>query len=153
MCALEKRALQRVRYGHGQMLRSVDFQDQLADTAHHRWWHNRALHYACGVYQGLIASAVLSGGALVGVNVAAGVGVDCFGRELIVDSPESIALPVNMPTPPVTMVLLVRYEEGHDCRPESTAEICWAAGATQGASTVTFIWMPLNRVRVRDGVP
>ncbi len=135
------------------MLRSVDFRDQLADTAQHRWWHNRALHDAFGVYQGLNASAVLSSGALVGVNVAAGVGVDCFGRELIVDSPESVALPVNLPALPVTMVLLVRYQEGHDCQPEAMAEICWAASATPGASTVSFAWMPLGRVRVRDGVP
>jgi hypothetical protein len=153
MSALEKRALQRVRYGHGQILPSVDFRDQLADTAHHRWWHNRALHDAFGVYQGLTASAIMSSGALTGVTVAAGVGVDCFGRELIVDSPQTATLPATVPKRSVTMVLLVRYQEGRDCRPEAMAEICWAAAQPQGASTVSFVWMPLDRVRVRDGVP
>lgn len=153
MNALEKRALQRVRYWHGQMLRSADFRDQLADTAQHRWWHNRALHDAFGVYQGLTASAIVSGGALIGINVAEGVGVDCFGRELIVDSPQRVALPATVPAFPVTTVLLVQYHEGHDCHPAAMEEICWAASATEGSSTVSFKWMPLERVRVRDGVP
>ncbi|MGY3036607.1 hypothetical protein ACVIIV_005777 [Bradyrhizobium sp. USDA 4354] len=153
MCDLEKRALQRIRYGHGQMLRSLDFRDQLADTAQHRWWHNRALHDAYGVYQGLTASAIASGGALVGLNVTEGVGVDCFGRELIVDSPQRVPVPVNVPPVPVTLVLLIRYEDRRDCHPEAMEEICWATSGTDGSSTVSFKWMPLERTRVRDGVP
>jgi hypothetical protein len=153
MAAPEKRALQRVRYAHGQMLRSVDFSDQLADTAQHRWWHNRAIHDAYGVYQGLDVTAIRSGGALTGVTVAAGAGVDCFGRELIVDSPQTVALPPNVPAPPVTMVLLVQYDEGHDGQPASLSEICWTSDTAPGGFTATFVWTTLDRVRVRDGVP
>jgi hypothetical protein len=153
MSALEKRALQRVRYAQGQMLRSVDFRDQLADVAQHRWWHNRALHDAYGVYQGLTPAGVLSGGALVGVTIAAGVGVDCFGRELIVDSPQTVALPTNAPRRPVRMVLLIRYGNGGGSASQAMAEICWAVTAPQGASTVSFVWMPLDRVRLWHGVP
>lgn len=154
MTMFEKRPLERVRYWHGQMLRSTDFRAQSADTAQHRWWHNRALHNAYGVYQGLNASAVLSGsGTLTGVSVAAGVGYDCFGRELIVDSPQTVALPVNVPPSPATMVLLIRYEEARDCRPHVTEEVCWTTAGSQGSSTVSFNWIPLDHVQLRDGVP
>jgi hypothetical protein len=134
------------------MLRSGDFREQSADTAQHRWWHNRALHNAYGVYQGLNASAIMSGGMLTGVSVAAGVGYDCFGRELIVDSPQTVPLPVNLPPYP-TMVLLIRYEAEQDCQPQAIEEICWTTSHTQGASTVSFNWLPLDRVQLRDGVP
>ncbi len=153
MTVFEKRPLQRVRYWQGQMLRSGDFREQCADTAQHRWWHNRALHNAYGVYQGLNASAIVSGGVLTGVSVAAGVGYDCFGRELIVDSPQTVALPTNVPPAPVTMVLLISYEAGEDCQPQVTEEICWTTAGSQTAGTVSFTWMPLDRVQLRDGVP
>ncbi len=153
MTVFEKRPLQRVRYWHGQMLRSGDFREQSADTAQHRWWHNRALHNAYGVYQGLNASAIVSSsGMLTGVSVAAGVGYDSFGRELIVDSPQTVPLPVNVPAPPVTIVLLVRCEAGQNCQPESTEDVCWTTTRPQSASTVSFVWMPLARVQLRDGV-
>jgi hypothetical protein len=54
MSVFEKRPLERVRYWQGQMLRSADFRAQSADTAQHRWWHNRALHNAYGVYRGCL---------------------------------------------------------------------------------------------------
>jgi hypothetical protein len=154
MTVFEKRPLQRVRYWQGQMLRSGDFRAQNADTAQHRWWHNRALHNAYGVYQGLNSSAnVSSGGVLTSVSVAAGVGYDCFGRELIVDGPQTVMLPVNVPRPPTTMVLLIRYEAGEDCQSQTLEEICWTRSSEQSSGTVSFTWMPLDRVQLRDGVP
>jgi hypothetical protein len=152
MSVFEKRPLERVRYWQGQMLRSADFRAQSADTAQHRWWHNRALHNAYGVYQGLSASAAQdSAGLFVGVTIAAGVGYDCFGRELIVDAPQTIALPANVPQGAVTMVLLITYAVGEDTDRESMQEICWTTTPTE--STVTFVWKTLNCVHLCDGVP
>jgi hypothetical protein len=153
MTVFQKRSLHRVRYWQGQMLRSGDFRSQCEDTAQHRWWHNRALHSACGVYQGLSASAINSGGVLSGVSVGAGVGYDCFGRELIVDSPQTVALPKNNPSSPAEMVLLIRYEPREVSQRQSLEEICWTTAQTQSAGTVAFTWIPLKRVRLSDGVP
>ena len=150
MSVFEKQRLHRYEYWQGQMLRSADFESQLADTAQHRWWHNRALHNAFGVYQGLKASE-LTAGTLSGISIEAGVAYDCFGRELIVDIPQNIKLPVNVPPAPVTMVLLLRYEARADVSAQSTQELCWTSTSTQG--TVIFVWMPENRVRLHDGVP
>jgi len=151
MTTFEKRRLDRFRYWQGQMLRSADFQAQAADTAQHRWWHNRALHNAFGVYQGLTAYALSdSSGQLSGVRIAPGVAYDCFGRELIVDSPQRIKLPVNVPPPPVKMWLLVRYDSQADCSAHAMEEICWSSSGTQG--TVTFTWLPKDQVHLRDGV-
>ena len=152
MSIFEKRRLHRYEYWQGQMLRSADFQSQLADTAQHRWWHNRALHNPFGVYQGLKASALTaSGGDLSGVTIDAGVAYDCFGRELIVDTPQNISLPINVPPAPVTMVLLVRYDAHADVSAQEMQEICWTGSSSQG--TVTFLWLPEDRVRLHDGVP
>jgi len=149
-----KNQLHRYQYWQGQMLRSADFQAQTADTAQHRWWHNRALHNAYGVYQGLTASPVVSaGGEFTRISIAAGVGYDCFGRELIVDSPQTIALPVNVPTAEGTMVLLIRYETGADCPSQVIDEICWTTAGSQTSGTVSFVWLPLARVHLRAGVP
>src|SRR5439155_6053236 len=51
MASTEKRNLERVRYWQGQMLRSRDFNDIHATEEQRRWWHNRALHDAYGIYQ------------------------------------------------------------------------------------------------------
>src|SRR5262249_47372196 len=104
--------------------------------------------------QGLNVSAILSSdGTLNSVAVAAGVGYDCFGRELVLDSPQTVALPVKVPPAPMTMVLLIRYEARQNCQPEAREEICWTNSSTQSASTVGFTWMPLDRVNLQDGVP
>lgn len=151
MSVFEKRPLERVRYWQGQMLRSADFRAQSADTAQHRWWHNRALHNAYGVYQGLAASAAQdAAGVFIGVRVAAGVGYDCFGRELIVDAPQTIALPANVPQGTLTMVLLITYAVAEDIHRESMQEICWTTTPTD--ATVSFVWKPLNCVHLCDGV-
>lgn len=152
MTVFEKRRLERMRYRQGKMLRAEDFQVQSSDTAQHRWWHNRALHNAYGVYQGLTVSAAPSAaGVFMGVNIAAGIGYDCFGRELIVDSPQTAVLPMNVPQPPVTMVLLITYAAIEGCNTESKQEICWTTAATEG--TVCFFWKPLHRVCLEHGVP
>ena len=152
MTVFEKRPLERVKYWQGQMLRSADLRAQSADTAQHRWWHNRALHNAYGVYQGLTASeAQGADGTFIGVTIAAGVGYDCFGRELIVDSPQTVALPVNVPQGLVTMALVITYATSEDCSPESMQEICWTTVGTE--STVSFIWKAVTCVCRKDGVP
>jgi hypothetical protein len=153
MTTFEKRPLRRVRYWQGQMLRSRDFGDQNADTAQHRWWHNRALHNAYGVYQGLTAVGVPSNDAPTAVHVDSGVGYDCYGRELFVESPQTVVLPVNVPPIPITMALLIRYESEKGCEPASTEEICWSTDVSQVAGTACFSWKRLDEVRFCDGVP
>ena len=43
----------RLRHGQGESLSGRDFSDQAAQDDQLRWWHNRALHRAYGVAQGL----------------------------------------------------------------------------------------------------
>jgi hypothetical protein len=152
MSVLEKRPLERVRYWQGQMLRSADFRAQNADSAQHRWWHNRALHNAYGVYQGLRAAAV--GTPLSAVAVSPGVGYDGFGRELILESSQTVNLPHNVPPSlPATLVLLMRYAVADDRQTRSNDEICWANAGSSSSGTVDFSWVPMDRVNPCDGVP
>lgn len=160
MSLLEKRPLERVRYWQGQMLRSADFRAQNADSAQHRWWHNRALHNAYGVYQGLTTLATYDSSSpllsvLLSVQVAPGVAYDGFGRELIVESPQTITFPKDLPVPlpPMTLVLLMRYAVGNACHATANDEICWASTSPQSSGTVTFSWVLSNRVNVCEGVP
>lgn len=152
MTKLQKRRLERVRYWQGQMLRSADFRDQNADTAQHRWWHNRAIHNAYGVYQGLQASAISPSGTLTGISVAPGLAYDCFGRELILESTQIVSLPKNISQPPLTIVLLMSYTAG-GCRPHANDEICWTSMAAESTGTAAFSWVLLSQVKVSDGVP
>jgi len=89
MSAPDRPELQRLRYWQGQMLRSRDFRDQAAIEAQLRWWHNRALHNAFGVVEGMEVTQDASS-----VMVGRGLAYDCFGRELILVQEESIAVPV-----------------------------------------------------------
>src|SRR4030095_3370535 len=107
--------LERLRYWHGQRLRSRDFRDQTAIEAQLRWWHNRALHNTFGVSLGLRVSPVPASGSLTAVRVTCGLAYDCFGRELILQDTREIPVPTppprqgNLQVPPMT--LLLRYKD------------------------------------------
>ena len=94
---------QRLRYWQGQMLKSRDFRDQATVVAQLRWWHNRALHNAYGVREGLTVTPV-EGRKFV--RVMCGVAYDCYGRELILQTTREIPLPATGP-----QTLLIRYRE------------------------------------------
>src|SRR5215472_16477607 len=89
MARLEKRKLDRFQYWQGQKLKSRDFRDIQADTAQHRWWHNRALHNAYGIYKGFGVSVSTD----PFVEVRPGVAYDCFGRELILQTTQTVSIP------------------------------------------------------------
>src|SRR3954471_19723641 len=82
--------LQRQIYRQGQLLRSADLSDGLADGAQLRWWHNRALHTAFGVAAGLVATI---NGAGTRVRIGPGLAYDAFGRELLLWEPATLAIP------------------------------------------------------------
>ncbi|HTQ86973.1 MAG TPA: hypothetical protein VMI93_12225 [Candidatus Solibacter sp.] len=157
MNPVEGRRLQRVRYWAGQMLRAWDFREQASDVAQHRWWHNRALHDAYGVYEGLEVSSVFSGGRLTAVIAEPGVAYDCFGRELIVQKRRTIQLPANpVPRPEFSkteFVLLLQYAAEETCAcGQDIKDVCWPA---RGSSLVEgiFQWKLRESVKLEDGVP
>ena len=151
MARLEKRKLERVRYWQGQMLRSRDFLDIEAVETQRRWWHNRALHNAYGVAEGLTCSLVPATSPFTGVSVGPGVAYDVFGRELILEKPLSIALPSNIPQGAVS--LLMRYKPpSRGLRPDEISEVCWTACGSVAAGTAEFVWKLNDNLPPTDGV-
>ncbi|HXM09963.1 MAG TPA: hypothetical protein VN946_08470 [Terriglobales bacterium] len=144
----EKRKLQRVQYWQGQMLRAQDFLNLQGVEAQRRWWHNRAIHNAYGVSEGLEAN--LTGSV---VSVSPGVAYDIFGRELILERAQTVALPTNVPTDDPPMTLLVRYlPPGHNLSPDEITEVCWMQRGSVRPGTLVFIWKVASCVTPADGV-
>lgn len=145
MSSLEKRKLERVRYWQGQMLRSRDFRDLEAIEAQRRWWHNRALHSAYGVAEGLVAT-LLPTNAPTAVSVSPGVAYDVFGRELILEKPQTIPLPSNVAEMfNGTAYLLIHYAPAScGLRPDETSEVCWTQAGPVRRGTVALDWKLFN---------
>jgi hypothetical protein len=148
----ENRQLGRVQYWDGQMLRSSDFLDLQRIEAQRRWWHNRALHKAYGVYQGLQATADK---ALQTIEVSPGVAYDYFGRELVLECTARLLVP---PAPSsdleVDLTLLVRYRE-MECRDtaDDKAAVCCLPGGQSSAGTIEFVWTTCQNPSIKKGVP
>jgi hypothetical protein len=149
----ERRKLERVQYWQGQMLRSRDFHDIEAGEAQRRWWHNRALHNAYGVAEGLTCSLVPAG-TPTGVSISPGVAYDIFGRELILEKARIIPLPANISPNLVGAVsLLMRYKPpSRRLRPDETAELCWTAPGSAAAGTAEFVWRVGDNLNPAQGV-
>src|ERR1700677_1453915 len=110
----EKRKLQRVQYWQGQMLRAQDFLNLQGVEAQRRWWHNRAIHNAYGVSEGLEAN--LTGSV---VSVSHRLTYDIFGRKFILERAQAVALPKKVPTDDPPMTLLFRYlPPAHNLSPD-----------------------------------
>jgi hypothetical protein len=153
MASFEKRQLQRVRYWQEQMLRSDDLNAQNADTAQHRWWHNRALHNAYGVYQGLVVAGVEVGGTLIAAAVSAGVAYDCCGRELILEAQQTVPLPVVASGEAVVFSLLISYATSCGARLQGSDGLCLSdAAVPAGKGTVSLSWIRSDRMNPRAGV-
>jgi hypothetical protein len=145
MSNLNPTELQRLRYWQGQMLRSVDFRDQVAIAAQQRWWHNRALHNAYGIAEGFQVSQE----AVDSVTVQPGIAYDCFGRELILTSQQSLPIPRDAED----MMLLVQYAENtSEALLQEISQACLPTGFQITAQSKLF-WKPCHSVKVRDGVP
>jgi hypothetical protein len=150
--------LERLRYWHGQRLRSRDFRDQTAIEAQLRWWHNRALHNAFGVSLGLTASPVPASGSLTAVRVTCGLAYDCFGRELILQDTREIPVPTapppqgNLQVTPMT--LLLRYKDSVQFpQRNDLAAVCLPCAGSSFQEEPDFVWQSADRVQVTDGVP
>ena len=153
MAKPEKRKLERVRYWQGQMLKSQDFLDIEAAEAQRRWWHNRALHNAYGVAEGLTCSLLPSKSPKV-VSVSPGVAYDVFGRELILENTLTVPLPSEIPenlTAPVS--LLMRYQPtSRSLQPGEISEVCWTGTGCVGTGTAEFVWKLNKNLKPSDGV-
>jgi hypothetical protein len=144
----ERRKLERVQYWQGQMLRAQDFLNLQGVEAQRRWWHNRAIHNAYGVSEGLEAN--LTGSV---VSVSPGVAYDIFGHELILERAQTVALSTNIPTGDPPMTLLVRYlPPGHNLSPDEIKEVCWTQRGSVRPGTLVFAWKIANCVTPADGV-
>lgn len=131
--------IERFRYWQGQMLRSRDLRGQMRVEAELRWWHNRALHSAYGVRSGFVVTAVSDSGSLVAVRVDCGVAYDCYGRELVLQTPRELTLPQIGRGPVSRAILLARYKESstslqrHDAarghRPLEEPDFAWVVGS------------------------
>jgi hypothetical protein len=106
---LARRDPLRLRHHHGETLAGRDFAAQAGQDDQLRWWHNRALHRAYGIVSGLGIS-VADGVA----TVEPGLAYDCHGRELILDRPRRVPVPLGETTPEL---VLGRHGDG--------VALCW----------------------------
>lgn len=154
MPRLKKRRLERVQYWQGQTLRARDFLDLQAVEAQRRWWHNRAVHNAYGVAEGLksLPNSALS--EATGIIVSPGVSYDISGRELILERQQYVALPVNLPPDQVvTWSLLMRYKPPQRrMRPDEIGEVCFNSPGSVVAGTAEFVWKAGDRIDPAEGV-
>ncbi len=153
MARPERRKLERVQYWQGQMLRAQDFLNLQGVEAQRRWWHNRAIHNAYGVAEGLVATLVPTS-APTGVGISPGVAYDIFGRELILERAETIPLPNNIPTGRIGAVsLLMRYKPpSRRIHPDEITEVCWTAHGSVIAGTAEFVWKLGDNLNPAEGV-
>jgi hypothetical protein len=146
--------IERRRYWQGQKLGSSDFRAQAEIETQLRAWHNRAMHNAFGISQGLGAKPIPERGSVTGFKVECGVAYDCFGRELLLQTASEVAVPQADSQPLSSITLLLRYRETSEYL--SKKEMGAACGlGTCGSSTETaeFLWKLSTEVQSSDGVP
>src|SRR5258708_36950135 len=149
----KKRKLERVRYWQGQMLRSGDFRNIEGVEEQRRWWHNRALHTAHGVAEGFDCELVPQTSPPA-VRVGPGIAYDAFGRELILEKPQTVRLPLNVAQEHAAALrLLIRYRQYcGGLPPDQVSEICWTQTGGLRPGTVEFSWKSATDVKPTDGV-
>jgi hypothetical protein len=150
MARPERRKLERVQYWQGQMLKSRDFRDIQSVAAQRRWWHNRAMHNAYGIYKGLI---ILLTPDSTAVEVLPGVAYDCFGQELILQVKRIIPLPAVQPDEDGNQLLMARYWTSQDSCADECSGVCWSKQDRALLETIEFFWKPEPLATVTDGVP
>jgi hypothetical protein len=150
----QNRKLGRVQYWQGQMLRSADFLDIERIEAQRRWWHNRAVHQAYGVYLGMKATQSTDSSGTAEILVTPGVAYDCFGRELVLECEARILFPSAPPSGKGSLTLLIRYRKPKSrAITDARAAVCCLADGATSAGTVEFIWDANQRVAPDEGVP
>lgn len=138
--------LQRLRYWQGQALRSRDLNDQARFNALVQAWHNRALHQAYGIHEGL---HVALDAATRAVTVQPGMAYDARGQALVLSRQQQFALPPE-PIPLAGLALVLSSRElassEHD-----VAGAC-LPGVPPNRMTTQLAWHPANRFDARHGV-
>ncbi|WHZ21123.1 MAG: hypothetical protein OJF47_000235 [Nitrospira sp.] len=150
----DDRRLGRVEYWEGQMLRAGDFLDNQRVEAQRRWWHNRALHQAYGIYQGFAATLIKDHkGRPAAIKVTSGVAYDCFGRELVLDCNARVPLAATTAAKNGLLILLVRYRDlpSRDVTDARSASCC-LAGEQVSSGTVEFVWSEDDGTAHLEGV-
>jgi hypothetical protein len=148
--------IERQRYRQRQMLQSRDFNDQLGVEMELRAWHNRAMHNSYGVVRGArdpFGMRVQLNVAHGTVRVRRGLAYDSYGRPLLLQKNRSISLPQPVPAENETRVLMVRYRETDRCAQPIPVTVCPELAAAAKQESAEFIWMPLSRLSIREGVP
>lgn len=150
MTAPDRPPLERQRYWQGQTLLSRDFNDELAHEAQRRWWHNRSLHNAFGVVDGLAVvvpdtAAPDDDGRQI-LDVLEGLAYDAHGREIYLREAVEVRTP-PLSDRPKNWTLLIRNPEpsGSDFGVPSKDGI--------GIAQPEFRWVASSRVELTDGVP
>jgi hypothetical protein len=154
MSQTENRKLERVRYWQGQMLRSRDFNNIHAAEEQRRWWHNRALHNAYGVYQDTPQPFFIEINAdKTAVTVTPGLAYDSFGRELILQAKQTVPLPAGMRDKD-EFLLLIRYRtpQPNECR-DNLSGACYTDDMPPRPGFAEFIWKRPEQCSFTDGVP
>ncbi len=146
MAITENRDLQRLRYWQGQELASRDQRDQAEFDARRRQLHNRALHSIDGVSFGLGVSVSPTDASRI--RVSCGVGIDCRGRELLVQQPREI----GMAAVPSWLVLRLRPPAHATpcCGPSDTG--CVGENSIALDSDTELVWIPVASFERLDGV-
>lgn len=142
MTAPKRQQLERFYYWQGQRLRSGDFNRIAEDNQQRRWWHNRALHNAFGVYRGY---QVAQDFALDHVTVYPGVAYDRYGRELILFTPRTIPVP-QLPdsSKGANFNLILRLADtGCSCQPAPSTAVCLAS-KPDVTSNITLFWQDVK---------
>jgi hypothetical protein len=137
--------MQRLKFWQGQKLLSRDFRDQTSYEAQLRWWHNRALHNAYGVSYGFAVTLDDTR-----VRIDCGVAYDCYGRELILQTPRELTIPA--PDDKFASVTLVASFDAGD-RSISSKELLIGAGGCSSKGVAPAIqWQPSDTFRFTEGV-
>ncbi len=114
-----------------------------------RAWHNRALHEAYGVREGLEVTLEPPQQA---VEVAPGLAYDAFGRKLILEQPRRIPLP-DGELPEHGLRLVMSYARGRRVgRQGSLSQACWP-GDPPGMGQISLNWQSGKWFDPRTGVP
>jgi hypothetical protein len=143
--------LYRSQYREGQLLQSHDLSGQVESEEQLRWWHNRAVHHAYGIAQGLEVVKVKD----TTVTVKPGLAYDCFGRPLWVEAEVEIPVPSRSENNSEKVVLFIRCLEAErrDEKSHEDSGCMKRTGADLTRSNSTQLhWKRLRDYSFRDGV-
>jgi hypothetical protein len=135
---------ERLLHQHGEALLRRDFAAQSDQDDQLRWWHNRALHGAYGVSEGLSVSTLNPGGQ---AKVSPGVAFDAFGRELILEQRRII----DVPETGVEYLLVLSYERPPQTCGERLGGLCQDGPFAHAG--VRLQWVRRAAFSLADGVP